>query len=935
MTQSRAPARQRNLRLAAAIGISLLAACSGQDPAQMLAAGRTHLEKKDYRAAAIEFKNVLQRDGDSNEARLLLGRTLLESGDSAGALVEFNKLHAVGYELEKLAPLHARAQLAQGEWDKLITDWADKKLESPKARAELSAALASAFAARGKPDLAQVSATASLRDDPDGLSGLLVQAQLKAIREDYASALEDVAHAERSHPTAVRPKLFRAQLMSQMRGRFDAEAVAQVYRDVLALDPKETQAHAGLIQLAIARKDLAAADAQLEQLRKTQPGSLAAYYFTAQLALERRELRAALEAVQHALKGAPGHVATLHLAGRIAFEAGNYAQAAAHLGKALPRSTQPTAVRLLMARALLRAGDNKQALTTLQPLFNDRAGAPSEVPAEAYTLAADAQIRLGESEAAKKLYQRAVAVDPLDQRARSALAVFDLDEGRVDRGVLALKDVARTSAGLQADVLVVTAYLRSRQLDKAREAIEAIEKKQPNASQAAFLRGQMDLAQGKVAEAARNFEEAARRDPRDFTPVMALVSLDQRAGNDDAALRRMRNFVESNPRVIGADLAIVSFDKAKGASPKQIVSQLEALVKKYPDSDLPRLALVRSLLEAGEVKRAQSSANEVVTAFPGSAAAVEAVGVAELAANNVNKALQAFGQFAALQPKQSGPLVRLAQAHVANRDLSAALVQLGKAVELEPGNTDAQLALVSLLARAGKYDQALAQAKATQTAAPSDPMGWMLEGDIRSSRSDFAGAVAAYKTGLSKARVGASAVKLHRALEDAALLNDAQKLEKQWRAERPRDPVFNYYMGDRYLALGEFETAASLYRSVLEVVPQDPASLNNLAWILAQQGKPGAQELSERAVALAPRSGSYLDTLAEIHARAGKLDRAITLQRKAIELAPGLPMHRFHLAEYLVKAKQTAEARKELDALAALGTKFPRQDDVKRLMAQL
>lgn len=916
---------------AAATALGVLAACSGQDPAQLIAAGRARLDKKEYRAAAIEFKNALQKDGSLNEARFLLGRTLLEGGDSAGALVEFNKLNAAGYEPDQLVPLLARAQLARGELDKLINDWATKKLGSPKAQAQLSASLATAYGMRGKFDLARASAEASLRDDPEGLEGLLVMAQIKAMRDDLPGALDDVAHAERSHAQTVRPKIFKAQLMAQMRDRFDASAIAQVYREVLVLDPRDIPAHSGLIELAIRQKDMTAATAQLELLRKAQPNSLPTHYFAALLALERRDLRVAQESIQLALKLAPESVLALHLAGRIAFEAGNYAQAAAQLSKALPRAASATPVRLLLARALLRAGDNRKALATLQPLLGERTG----VPAEAFTLAADAQVRLGQPDVAKQLYQRALSVDSTDERARSALAIYDISDGKLDQGVMVLKDVARTSAGLQADVLVASTYLRGRKLDQARTAIDAIEKKQPDASAASYLRAQLALAEGDVAEATRQFETAAQRDSKDFAPISALVTLDQRAGKPEAALARLRAYAEKNPRSINVDLTIVAFGRSHGNTAAKAATELEALVKKYPDSELPRIALVRALLEAGDVKRSQVVANEAVTAFPSSAAAVEAVGLSELAAGNTNKALQAFSQFATLQPTDTAPLIRLAQAYAANKDATGALAQLGKAVTLEPANMDAQLQLVTMLARMGKTDQAVTQARAAQAAAPADPTGWMLEGDLRTGKAEHAAAAAAYRTGLSKARVGASAVKLHRSMEDAGQLKEAQKFEKEWRAERPRDPFFNYYLGDRYLALGDLDAAAALYRSVLEVVPQDPASLNNLAWILTQQGKPGAQEFSERAVALAPKSGPFHDTLAEIHARAGRLDRAIALQRQAMELAPDMPVHRLHLADYLIRDKQLPAARKELQALESLGPKFSRQDEVKRLMRLL
>lgn len=917
--------------LVAAVSLSALVACSSQDPAQLVASGRAHLDKKDYRAAVIEFKNALQKDASLDEARFLLGRALFESGDSSGALVEFNKLQATGFDPDRLLPRLAEAMLIHGDLDKLIAEFAGKKLASAKAQAELSATLASAYGIRGKLDLAQANAEQSLQADPEGLNGRLVMAQIKTLREDLPGAMEEVERADRAHPRSARPKIFKAELMAQMRGRFDAAAITQVYRDALALEPKSIQAHAGLIQLALAQKDLTAAGAQLEQLRKAHPGGVPTQYFTALLALERGELPAAVEAIQQMLKVAPDNVAGLQLAGRIAFEAGNYAQAAAHLGKALPRTTQTTPVRLLLARSLLRAGDNKTALSTLQPLLNERSG----VPAEAYTLAADAQIRLGEADSAKQLYQRALAVSPQNQRARSALAVVDISEGRIDQGIGVLQDVARTSTDLQAEMLVASTYLQNRQFDKVRAAIDAIDKKRPNSATASYLRAELAMAQGDVAEATRQYEAASQRDKKDFAAVAALASLDQRAGKPDAALARYRAYLTDNPRSLSADLAIVTLGKAQGNPPAKVAAELEALAKKYPDSEFPRVALVRAFVEGGEIKRAQTVGKELVTAFPSSPAALEAAGVAELSAGNNNQALQTFSQLAALQPKDAAPLIRLSQAYLANKDATSALAQLTKALTVQPTNMDAQVQMVGLLAKMGRYERALSQARAAQNVAPEHPAGWMLEGDLLNGKRDFVGAAAAYRKGLAKARVGASAVKFHRALEDAARLKEAQQFEKEWRAERPQDPFFNYYLGDRYLALGELDAAADLYRSVLKVVPKDPASLNNLAWILNQQGKPEALEIAERAVAEAPKSPAALDTLAEIHARAGRVDRAVALQRQAVELAPAQPMMRLRLADYLVKDKQLPAARKELEVLTGLGAKFPKQDEVKRLMSQL
>jgi putative PEP-CTERM system TPR-repeat lipoprotein len=379
-------------------------------------------------------------------------------------------------------------------------------------------------------------------------------------------------------------------------------------------------------------------------------------------------------------------------------------------------------------------------------------------------------------------------------------------------------------------------------------------------------------------------------------------------------------------------MAVVSLKAQLGATPDQTRAELERLGKKYPDAAEPGVAITRLLLDKQDFKGAQQAARETLAAFPENPLALDIAGQAELAAGDLNQALQTFGKLASLAPRAAAPLQRQAQVYLARQDGPAAIVQLRKAVALEPTNRDVQLQLVTVLARTGKADEALQQAQAVQKLMPNEPLGWVMEGDLRVGRANYNGAVAAYQTALGKARVGATAVKLHRAMEDAGKLKEAQAFEQEWRRENPDDPLFNYYLADRYLVLNKPDIAEGLYRNVLKSVPNDGSSLNNLAWILGRKGDPEAIKFGERALAAAPNSPDFMDTVAELHANAGRTAQALTLQRRAVELAPNQPMLRLHLAQYLIKDNQRAAARKELEALAALGGKFSKQDEVKRLM---
>src|SRR5215218_1915772 len=67
----------------------VLAGCAAkEDPAAMVASGKAYMAKADYKSAAIQLKNALQKSPGLGEARFLLAKSLLESGDAFGAETE-------------------------------------------------------------------------------------------------------------------------------------------------------------------------------------------------------------------------------------------------------------------------------------------------------------------------------------------------------------------------------------------------------------------------------------------------------------------------------------------------------------------------------------------------------------------------------------------------------------------------------------------------------------------------------------------------------------------------------------------------------------------------------------------------------------------------------------------------------------------------------
>lgn len=88
----------------------------------------------------------------------------------------------------------------------------------------------------------------------------------------------------------------------------------------------------------------------------------------------------------------------------------------------------------------------------------------------------------------------------------------------------------------------------------------------------------------------------------------------------------------------------------------------------------------------------------------------------------------------------------------------------------------------------------------------------------------------------------------------------AAELDDRWAR-----PLING--GNTLVALEQWSQAAELYRNALDRQPEQAEAMNNLAWVLLQQGDLAqARHWAEKAVAASPHNTAYIDTLATVRA---------------------------------------------------------------------
>jgi len=272
---------------------------------------------------------------------------------------------------------------------------------------------------------------------------------------------------------------------------------------------------------------------------------------------------------------------------------------------------------------------------------------------------------------------------------------------------------------------------------------------------------------------------------------------------------------------------------------------------------------------------------------------------------------------------------------LANKDAAGARRALNQALQIKPDLIVAKRALVSMALMENKPQDGLLLAREMQKQTPKDANGFALEGDIEIARKNHDAAITAYRTALSLNKSTEVFVRLHTALRLSGKASEADRLAADWLKERPKDAAFRYYLGDVALSQNDLVNSEAHYRAVLEMQPRNALAMNNVAWLMVKQGKPGAVAMAEKANELMPGKPPLMDTLATALAADNKMPKAIEMQKAAIARSPSDPSLKLNLAKLLIKSGDKAYARAELEDLAKLGDKFRAQAEVAALLKTL
>ena len=905
----------------------LLAACGRDDPQALLASAKQYMAKRDFAASVIQLKNALQKDPQHAEARYLLGLASLEAGDLVTAEVELAKARELGYRGEELDVALARTLLAKGQPEKLLAQFGTAKLSSPKLQAELRSAVGAALLTQNRPSDAKTAFQEAVALDSSNVAANVGLARLAAAERDFGGAMKRVDAALAIMPASAQALIFKADLFA---AQGENEAAEKAYREAVAATGG-VPARLALVVHLLRNRSLDKAATEVAALEGVAPKDLRTYYAKAMVLGERRDYAGARSAIQQVLKVAPDHVPSVMIAGLAALQLRNYAEAESHFRKAVQLAPEATGAKRLLAMTHLRMGQTTLALAEAKELVGVAVNDP-----EAAALAGEAYLAAGDVASAARQYEKAKSLLPDNAIVQTRLALVRLAAGEGERGLKELESTAATqSQDYQADLALVSTYLRERQADKALKALQGLEKKQPSNPLTHNLRGLALLFKRDYAGARASFERALALNPVYIPAVTNLAQLDLRDKQPETAKKRYAAVLQKEPNNEEALSGLAVLMRITGAPKEEVEKLLAKAVAGNPSSPAARSALVNFHLRNRDTAKALAAAQEAQVVLPNNATVTELLGSTQLAAGETNQAIATFTRLAQMAPNSPQPLLQLARAHLAAKQPDEAIKSLRGALALRPELGVVERDITAIYVATGRFDEALAEARTLKKEQPENPLGYALEGEIYIAQKKLDVAERSYRGALKKFDLPALAIRAHTVMNATGKRDEADALAQSWIVAHPKDVAVLIYLGQRDLTEKRYASAEKRYQSALERAPDNPVVLNNLAWVANELKHAKALEYAERANELAPEHPEIMDTLGSILSERGENERGLQLLGRAAEMAPNAAQIRLNFAKALVKAGRKDAARKELEVLTKLDSKLPVQQEAAALLAAL
>jgi tetratricopeptide (TPR) repeat protein len=424
------------------------------------------------------------------------------------------------------------------------------------------------------------------------------------------------------------------------------------------------------------------------------------------------------------------------------------------------------------------------------------------------------------------------------------------------------------------------------------------------------IEGRLAEARGDEAVALEKYSAALEQWPDNWAVRVRAARIAFDAGDVDRALVELREATRHAPKETDAALDMAQIYLSRGELQEAYAFAMRHIQERGATGPEAHLVAARAAAAAKHMAEATKALEDLGTRSDGKFAAAAVAEHARLTAvvSGPKAGLEALDAGVAkakldLSKRENAAALRQAIALAGQLGgPDAALKRVDAALAKAPGRSDLLGMRAAVLANVARFDEARALAEQALAADAKEPFAHLALGLARRGKGDVKGALQSFD----------------RALALDATLSDA-----------------GYLAAQTLLRSGDVKGAQARLERFTRTYPDHAGALNDLAWILAEQGKDlkRADQLAQLAARLSDQAETF-DTIGYVRLKQERYTDAARAFRIALERNGDYGTARYHLALALNRGGDPAGAKKELQTALA-GSAFPEADAARTELARL
>jgi len=729
------------------------------------------------------------------------------------------------------------------------------------------------------------------------------------------------------------------------QGKFK-EAVL-MYSNAVKQDPKFGEAYLKLgdaqLRRGAVRESVAAFRRAVELLPKQDEaaGKLADIYLTAYALTPNKDDKRMLKEVEDLVKlmadSNPNSYHVCRLRGFLAVAQEKLPQAIEEFKKADGIKPKQPELRFALTQVLFRNNQVDEAEQTALQLTQD---SPSY--ANAYAFLASLYQSQKKFDKVESIMRRRIAALPSQPQHYIALAAFFLTQNRrsdTDRTMGELLSKASSIPKARSDA--ADFYYRIRDFDKAKKILdEAVAAEPERRNEHRRRLAVMQFYQAQPKQALEAMEAIVKDDPNDNNSLALRAAMQLQSGDADksaAAINDLQALLGKVPQNPAIRYNLARAYQARGDLDAARVQYAEA-VKQRRDFLAAYIGLGQVALMKQDFGRAIEAAESVLRFDPKNipARVIKVNGL--LNSGNLVLAQQEVDKYLAETPDQPDLKFQQALVYFVEKKHAGAETIFRSLRERYPGDLRVLFGLAETMVATGRGPQALEMLKTESNARPQVNSLRMAVGNVALRTGDLQTADREYRHLLG---ADPKNIALYLRLGETQRLmgrtQDALQTLRRGQAIQPNSAEANLQLALTLDAAGLQRESLPIYENVVRNQPDNAVALNNLAYMMAEEGRDLdlALTYAQRARQKMPSNLDIADTLGWVYIRKQLSDNAISVYREILPKAPNNPLYHFHMGLAQFQKGDKPNAKRSLQTALSLKPSPNELSKIKELLAKI